>query len=398
MKNFLLITAICLLVFSCKKDEEKSPADFPFSKENVNEDKAKLEDAGQQMITEMKAMNNSESNPVLESFVDCNSLDDPFETSVSKSAPVFRTINATASVTANRNTIEYLTKMMKSDITEDPSTFQEMFDKYKGVYTWNATSKVWVKTASAEFKFLFPSTKGGTTANAALVITYTGKTGYTLLDNYSGDYPTALNAAITVGAKKVFEIDFKATYTAEGIPAAVNYFVALYPYKYEISWKYSASSLSLRYHLTNGSKNIIDCFGSVGGNFTKANVTTAMDSDDSEPTDVFSSGNAYFQVFNVKLAGTIDFKGLYQAEQKIVGDNYQAETKRAEEINKYVNLDLVFADSKQKIASVVAYPAKDIYQWYDWNNTLHTEEDYYIDMKLVFEKDELHRIWKLILM
>lgn len=56
-KNVLLVAVLCLLVFSCKKDDDESnPAEYPFSKESVDANKAKVEDAGQLMVAEMKSM------------------------------------------------------------------------------------------------------------------------------------------------------------------------------------------------------------------------------------------------------------------------------------------------------------------------------------------------------
>ncbi len=384
INKFLLVIAVVFTLYSCKKDEQKSPADYPFSKENESVNKTKLEDAGHDMITEMKSMENSEANTVLEAFVNCTNTNDPFGTAM-KSTPVFRTISAASNLSVAESSFSYLSKMMKADVSEDPNSFQEVYDEYKGIYTWNIANQVWVKTTSNEFKFLFPSTKTGTSNNASLVITYTGKTGLTPLDNYDGDLPATFNASVFVGTKKVFEIDFKASYNGDGMPTSVNYFIALYPYKYEISWTYSSSAVSLRYHLTNGSKNIIDCYGKAGGNFAKANLENPED-----PTDVFYNGNAYFQVFNIKLAGNIDFKNLYAAEQRIEQkdlEELEAYTQLAAEINKYMDLDLVFADTEQKIASVQAYPILRTVEYYDGYEH-YTEKEGDIEMKLIFSSTD----------
>jgi hypothetical protein len=140
----------------------------------------------------------------------------------------------------------------------------------------------------------------------------------------------------------------------------------------------------LRYHLTNGTKNIIDCFGGIGGNFSKSNI----ENKDNEIDDVFYTGNAYFQVFNIKLAGDIDFKKLYGATDSIKNldlNKFESDTALVKEINKYINLNLIYADSKQEIATVEAYPVKRTESYYDYFS-----EQYYdkvssdIDIKFVF--------------
>lgn len=391
IKGLLLIGLVSLGVISCKKDEEKNPSDYAFSKETVSANKTKLEDAGQQMITEMKGMENAEAGPVLESFDEFTSTNDPFGSSLTKSAPVFRTLSAASSFTSAKNSFSYLTQIMKADALEDPSTLQEVYDQHKGVYTWNSTSQVWDKTTSSELKFLFPSTKEGKSNDASMVITYTGKTGTTILSNYNGDLPATFNTSVSVGSKKVAEVDLKASYNNDGIPTSVNYYIALFPYKYEVTWTYSSSSLSLRYHLTNDNKNIMDCFGKLNGNFSSDNIKNVNNDRDSDPTDLVSNGNSYFQVFNIKLAGDIDYKGLSAAEQKIESQNLDelaSYTALAAEINKYMNLDLVFADSKQKIASVQAYPVMKTEEYYDWYGNKHTNEKAEIEMKLIFSENE----------
>ncbi|HEX3008711.1 MAG TPA: hypothetical protein VHO90_13955, partial [Bacteroidales bacterium] len=289
IKNLLLITAICLTVFSCKKDDdEKNPADFPFSKEGVEENKAKLEDAGQQMITEMKTMESVKANAVLESFVNCSSQDDPLGSMTSKSAPVFRTLDAASTLSEKENALDFLTQMMKEDVSEETPTFQKMFDVLRGVYTWNAATKAWAKTASSsEFKFLFPAKVDGTTNDASLVIKYSGKNVTSSMLEF-GDLPVSLNLTMASGSEKVFEMDLQASYDDNGLPTKVNYFIALYPYKYEMTWNYSSSNVSLRYHLTNGSKNILDIYGKMNGTFSMEDISNSATSEDSEEIDLVS--------------------------------------------------------------------------------------------------------------
>ncbi|HEX3009713.1 MAG TPA: hypothetical protein VHO90_19060, partial [Bacteroidales bacterium] len=119
--------------------------------------------------------------------------------------------------------------------------------------------------------------------------------------------------------------------------------------------------VSLRYHLTNGSKNILDIYGKMNGTFSMEDISNSATSEDSEEIDLVSNGEVYFQVFNVKIAGTMDFKNYLAAEDAIdsnlEGDAYAA--KVAEAVNKYAKLNLVFTDSEEKIATVLAFPRND---------------------------------------
>lgn len=376
----VVFLASVLIVSSCKKDkDEAQPSDYPFAQETVSQGKANLEDAGQSLITEMKAMQNVEAGDALEAFADFSSTSSPFGTSL-KSAPVFRTMGTASTIVSGNNDFSALMKSIKADITED-TTFTQIYNKYKATYTWNLTTKTWVKTASADFKFIFPSKKDGSTNDATLTITYTGKTGLSLFNNYSGDLPETFNASIVVASKKVFEINFSASYNSDSYPTSVSYFIALYPFKYEISWSYSTSNITVRYQLTNGSKNIFDCYGSTNGNFSKQNM------DNSESYDVINDANAYYQVFNIKLAGYVNYKGLFEAEQKAYenGEGIEVDKAYINDMNNYIKLDLVYADSKQKIASAEIYPAPYTEEYYDWSNQEYvTEEGVEPEVRFIF--------------
>lgn len=376
----VLFLAAVLIVSSCKKDkDEAQPSDYPFAQENVSEGKAKLEDAGQSFIAEMKTMKNVEAGNVLESFTDCSSTNDPFETAL-KSTPVFRTMGAASSVVSGKNDFSVLMKSIKADVTED-SSFAQIFSKYKATYTWSSTNNVWVKTASSDFKFIFPSKKGVATNDASLTITYTGKNGLNLVKGYNGDLPENFNASIVVNSKKVFEISFTASYNSDSYPTSVSYFVALYPYKYEISWNYSNSSVSARYQLTNGTTNIFDCYGSTNGNFSKDQINKA------DSYEIINDANAYYQLFNIKLAGSVNFKGLYDAEQKAYenGESIEIDKAYIKDMNNYIKLNLVYADSKQKIASAEIYPLTYTDEYYDWyNEELVSEEGVKPEVRFIF--------------
>jgi hypothetical protein len=373
LKSLSLLFVICLVVFSCGKDDnETDPSNYPFAKETVDEGKSNIEDAGQQMITEMQAMQDVEAGNVLESFINCNTTDYPFDSYLENSV-IFSTISASSAVIEGKNNFSSLLKSMKSDVEKD-TAISQIYNKFKATYTWNFTNQVWVKSASSEFKFIFPSTKGGTTNNATMVITYTGKTGLTPIEGYNSDLPATFNTSIKVNSETVFEIDLKASYNSDGLPTSVNYFVAMYPYKYEITWSYSNSSVSLRNHFTNDSKTVIDCYQKMNGNFSMYQI----ESEDTESDDIFSNGNAYFQVFNIKLAGSIDYKNLNVVLNNIEEEegDFQTDTAYVSEMNKYVKLDLVYADTKQKIASAEIYPSVKTREYYDWNTDDYVTEKY----------------------
>jgi hypothetical protein len=68
-----------------------------------------------------------------------------------------------------------------------------------------------------------------------------------------------------------------------------------------------------------------------------------------------------------------------------IKDEFKADTALVKEINKYVALDLVYADTKQKIASAEAFPTKSTYTEYNYELGKDvTKAESEIDMKFVF--------------
>jgi hypothetical protein len=273
------------------------------------------------------------------------------------------------------------------DIQED-TAFSQIYNKYKATYTWDSQNQVWIKTESSDFKFIFPSEVNGTLNDATLTITYKGKTGLYPVDDYNGDLPESFNASIVVNTKTVFEIDLQASYNEDGVPETVNYFVALYPYKYAINITCASSGLTLRYSLTNDNREIINIYGRVEGNFSKSNINNMISNENAEPDDMIYGGNALFQVFNIELDGNIDFQKLYNAKKAIDDKDItaiEADSAFAKELNTYMKLDLIYTNSRKKIATSEAYPIKTTHFYYDYLGNKHTKVDSEIGMRFIFK-------------
>jgi hypothetical protein len=365
LKNLLFVAAICLAIVSCKKSDDTKPSDYPFADETVDQGKANLSAAGQEVINQIAALDTVDAMAVIQSLVGCYSNDNPFATSVS-SIPVFRTLATASSLSADKNSMSYLTKSMQTDVSND-STITQVYKRYMGIYTWNISTKKWVKTtSSSNFKFIFPSKVDGTTNDATLSFTYTGKNGFSYEDNYNGDIPTAFNISIEVNKAKVFEMDFKASYNSDWLPTSVNYFIALTPFKYELSYNYSTSDITTRMKFTNASTTISDFYFTTSGNYGMDNINSAEN-----VNDVIYNGSAYLQIFNIKLAGELDVN-----KAMAINDSLELFTSAellnnadriAKKMNDCVKLDLVYADSKEKIASLEFYPQIDEDNKVDFN-------------------------------
>lgn len=352
MEKVLKLSLVCFLISlsisSCKKKEDSGTnlATLPFAKESVDAGKTKLADAGTELINTTDQMVDSKGMTAIESFVNLNN-----SSAITKQSIIFQPLNALAA--ADRS----VTSIVKSLNTnaEDPKTLQAAFDSIKGLYAWSGDH--WTKTESTtSCEFTFPHATGSAN-DAKIVVTYTGVHPKNSIDSkYTGDYPSALNVTLTVSAEKVFEYDFTASYSDDGVPTSVKSYVMVPPFKIGVEWAYSASDISIKYYFTNDGKTVIEYGASTAGNFAYSNIQNSE-----SPDNIINSANAYFQVFNIKLAGQVDYKGMLNEAKTTMSDTDNDSVMIAKEAslyNKYALLVLFYADSKQKIAQAEYYPLK----------------------------------------
>jgi len=384
LKYVVVFLLGCLVIISCsKKKETTNPLDFPYANETVDQGKANLQSSGEEMVTEMTKFESVDGLKVISNFNDNLNADDP--TSTLKSSPLLAPATKSNKLTS-KDMFGYLRAGLKES---DDTTLQQEFDRYKGIYTWNIATKVWVKTTSTDkIEFDFPSTKTGTANNAKIVITYTGIKGISIITNYKGDMPANFNTSLYVNDSKIAEYDLTCAYNTDGTPSSVVYFAAIYPFKFQVSLTYNATSASIKYSFTDDSKIIVECYAGVNGKLDKTSIENVQNNTSLNATDIVNNANAYFQVMNIKLAGQIAYKGWYDDAMLIDGNlrytSAQRDSASAVAINKNMLLVLVYADTKQKIAQAEAYCDTRTYTWYDYYDNPYTETESYVDMRFVF--------------
>ena len=380
MKNTFKFYAIAALfvVFavSCKKKSSEDITSLPYAKESIEDGKTKLETTGQNMVAQLNTLSDSKGMNASQSLGHYLDLSSPFS-NIAQSAKVFASVKAVNSYGTSKN-VNSLVHFLSTQVqdTQD-TTLKQIIARHQGIYTWNGSA--WDSTAATgTIKLLFPSTETGTTNNAKLEITYASQKAPSSIPGINGDLPTLFDVALSVDNEKVLEYNFTAQYDSNGTPNNVSTFIALYPFKFEVTAKYGSSSASLQYLFTDNTTTIFDLFGQVNGNLSQNNVESAQ-----SPDNVISNANAYIQVFNIKLAGLIDYKGLYQKENEIYSKDEADSLLVKEEVaaqNQYVKLVLMYADTKQKVAQAEFYAVKHVYDYgYGYSYT-----DYSSDIRFVF--------------
>jgi hypothetical protein len=354
LKSFAIALMLVLVVVSCKKKStEEDIASLPYASENKDQGKTNLSSAGQQMVTELSTLSDVKGVSASQSLTNYISLNNPFP-SISQSTVLLAPVQA-ASVYGTEKDIKGIMSMLSTSVQSSDTTFKQVFTRLKGKYIWNIALKKWDSpTTSDKIELVFPSTKDGQINNATFVITYTSQKATSVITDLNGDLPTSFDALLSVGSEKVLEYSITAQYDGDGIPTNVSTFFALYPFKFEVTAAKNSTDASLHYLFTNDSKTIFDLYAAVNGTLDQNSLENS-----NGPEDVFNNANAYFQVFNIKLAGKIDVKNL-GTKMTEIDENLTLTSKgRADAqvaaLNQYIVLVLMYADTKQKIAQAEFY-------------------------------------------
>lgn len=406
--NLLLIALIVGTTFSsCKKDDETevNPVTTPdkFSELSVEENKANLEDNGIQLVNEMNDLKNTSAIKTtisLSHFLDMNDplADDGIEGGRTQaSSSKYALVRAISQFGQGKSGSNAVFGAMKTTVDEDPQTAQEAFDDLKGTYSWNTSTSDWDVTEGGEnISFKFPSTEDGTSNNAVYTIhSYTGITTASnpFGEEYTGDFPTGLAVNLTVNGDVVLEYGFTAGYNNSGEPTSFETYLTLTPFKYSVTLTNNTQEASVKYSLTNDGSILLDM-----GIGAKGNFTTEVIENSENGGDVLSSGYAYFQLLDVKLAGEVNAKALIEDDDKIYeeyeGD--EAVEKFVASLNENVNLTLFYVEANVKIADSEFYASEAVDQQCTWELDLDIDEYVYVcndvtylaeNIRLVFADD-----------
>ncbi len=399
MKKFLSFTMMAMIglyLFSCSEDEKISPADVgtvdipdQFSPLSVEDNKVKIEDNGQELLTQLDGMENLPAIEVMTSFADYSSTSSPEATGGRK------VLDATSRLATGKGSVSDVFSAMRMTETE-PETLQELFDNWSGTFTWNLELEKWDFVAgTGKVDFLFPSSNTSTSNDAKISIhSYTSITGPTPIEDYSGDLPTQVKIDVSKAGTNFLQYVFNAKYNAQGEPTEVNTSMTLAPYKWEIKVINTASEASAEYKLSKGTTTLIAMGAGAKGQFTEA----AFNANDGE--GVLNTANAYFKLMNVVIAGNINYKEveagldqIYPDEWSSDFDNAAALESKVELYNENVQVVVFLADTKQKIADseFYSYEETTTYESEEWDEQTETwvpvtysYTDTYIDLRMIF--------------
>ena len=434
------MVAFAFLTTSC---EEKNSGDDNggFSPIPVEQHKTNIEDAGFEMLDELKAMENEPAIQTNITLVNLLNTSDPYANRVnSRVHPSQSLAFASVYATANyeKTGMKGVMKSIMVNPADDPDTFQEFYDELVGVYEWNSEYEEWSYTQTgSKIVLKFPSEENGTSNNASYTVSYTGYFGTNPIEEeYAGDLPQNVSAILAVDGAEISAYLLDIVYNSNGYPTSIETSLSMGEYKWSAKVSNTNNmAFDTELAFTNGSKILLKFALDAAGNWSQENIDANYSEEtkyyysyyDEETwqwievevgendnwtyyyTDtefdvhkVVTSGNASFQAMNLKVVGKIDAEKLGDKIKEIdtlYNWETQGELAVAEQVkvvNEYVNLSLRYADSDDVIALVEAYPVSEEYTYENWvyNETTQqydkievTETKYSMDFRFIFADD-----------
>jgi len=395
LRKFSVLILSGLLWAACSKDKASDPSpapiepEFPteFSDKTVEQNKSQLQDNGIQLVNKMTGLKSTSGIQTSIAFSDHLSVGQVpnIEGGRVSNSRAINLLQMLSDLGQGKSSASKVVSGMRTSATEFDS-FEQYFADVAGVYAYNAANHTWTYTKTGtKIVFQFPSTKTGTTNNAEYAIyDYKG----TKISNgvggadYTGDYPTALKADLTVDGTKKMSYSFETAYDSKGTPTSIKVSITIDTFTFAYALGNTTTDASIDYSLSE-SNNVLFAFGiRAKGSFTVDGAGSAEN-----PDDVVSTGSAYFQIMNIKFSGEIDTKTL-------ASDLNKATTieQRAAAWNKNYKLLVFYVDTKKKIADSEFYITTHQETYYDceWvgNDVVcHdvTEDVQSLDVRMVFQ-------------
>ncbi len=378
LKFGALMVAASVFV-GCSKDDDEvktTEPEFPtdYSELTVAQNKTNLEDNGVSLVnavTTLKNANGIQTSIAFSKHLDGSTLPDNVGGRVDNNGGV-RLLQLLASF-GNGSSSPAKTLSGLRVASDDFTSFKAEYNDVVGVYTYSKANDTWTYEKTGDrIVFKFPSKETGTVNNAEYAVygletvTINSDLGG---DDYTGDYPTALKADLTIDGTKYMGYSFSASYNSNGDPSAVAISLSIdnYTLGYEVS--NSTSDAKFDYYLKDGDKLLFGYGIRAQGNFSSTAVEGSQNAG-----DVVTTATAYFQIMNIKFSGEVNANALADAldvattiEQKLAA--YNANYK----------LIVFYDDSKQKIAESEFYIAEEEYTEGEWIYDSQTQQYEYVE-------------------
>jgi hypothetical protein len=392
-KSLLLISLSTLMVlFSCKKDDEGSPFDAPYTNETPEQSKTNVE---QNAIDLVDQLDNLSSATAIEVLMNFNNLQGGTPVKSAQTSPMLKPMSMISSLD-DKGAISRLFDGMKSTgelLAEDPVSFSALFDSIAGRYTYNFGTGEFDKTELADqVVFEFPGKETDVTNTALLTIDNFSVAEITApIEQWPAGLAAELPASIRIDLKyngtSIAGANFSASYKSDGMPTQVTIEVYVDDFTFSTKVIHSPySSASWKNTLKFQSDILLETYIAADGNWSSDNIsnniTETVDGTDVHIEEIINSANAHVILMNLQVVGTVNIKALGDAlwsldENRDLVTEEEFVQAEVDAINANAQLIVIYRDSNTKIAEAEAY----VGSYYD---SYEMVTEYYPAMRFVY--------------
>ncbi len=399
--NVLALALTGMVYTSCgDKDttdvEESDIYNTEYAEVSVTEAKQDVEDAGIDLVNQVDGIQDEEAVEVAASLIDLMSTNGI--TTSSFNVPV----NAMKILAKGSKLTPEMYSLLKST-TDEGIALSDSFYAICATYTYNfETDSFDVSDNSEAIQILFPGKEGDTSNTAELKIY-----GFTTEEISSTrseieipagtEFPTALSAYLKYNNTDIVTYSLSASYSSEATPTSLENTLTIGDYSFNETLSQTLNEdASFDFSFKKGDDILIAFGAEVSGDWSESSISENITDEDEAVQEILQNANAYFQIMTVKAVGMADIKAIVDGEEAF-SSNYgeQEWTDEIDEaatdtlvslVSENAAFVLVYVNDNSKIAWLEPYKVTDTYE-YTWNGETYTENDYYLDFKLVFSDD-----------
>lgn len=358
LKNLKLASfALCLVMLSCGKDKDTEK----LSGENIivenpttpEEHKQNLEKSGETIATEMEGLKSTEAVDVMLNFATLMTQNS--DGNMAQKRFLYTPTQTSRAIQRNKSINQMFEALDTTPIQSIDS--HKLWLESAGTYIYNAKAKTFVKAEGLKtnnITYIFPSKDGGKTNNAKIIVYEPGWYNGSLKGTGMSDsvsIPTFISAQLTVDGKKILSYDY--VLTIDKTTGTISHLMSKMTFgDYSIAYNVdnvANKEFSEKYTFAHLSTTLVELYAGIKGDWTEESITKNED----VPQDMIESVDAYIQLLNVKVNGSIDFKNFEADQNALTEADQNDSTKMADIMNKNMHFSLNYASNNRLIAKVI---------------------------------------------
>ncbi len=381
-----------MLVFACKKDDEKDPFEASYTTETVQESKANVEQNAVDLVDQLDALSSAKGIQVMMNLADLQPVNT--EKSTLKS-PVLKPLSLISSL-GDRNQITNVFKNMQEAGTvmeSDPVAISAVFDSLAGKYIYNfETGEFDMSELDGQIVFEFPGLENDQTNTAIITVDNfsvadISDPGENWPSGLANELPTGIRIGLKYNNVSVAGVSLSAAYKSDGMPTKVN--VELFVDDFTLSMTATHSpytSASYKNTLKFKSEILFETYIAAEGDWSEDNIDNSIEDTDENSEihieEIIKKANAHIILMNLQVVGRVNMKTLgdtiwaIDERRELISEEEEAQA-IVDAINANAELIVIYRDSNKKIAEAEAFVESKV-------NDYNGETEYYPAMRFVY--------------